>query len=278
MIPTHKLVDEKVKDIRVIKLNSLSQYNIMEPHRHEYVELFFFLKGRGTHEIDFVTFDVEPLSIHIISSGRVHRLKRELNSQGYVVLFHPSIFAADSPITEFLFDIDCRDVNEHAPIYTFTPDVQAHISDAVQSLWDYYQSDNPYKHHFILNKLSLVCLHCAAYSDPNMGDTSIDHQHYVLFRKQLHKQFKESRKVTDYSEQLGITSRKLNEIVSARTGISVSQLIQKQVVLEAKRLLNTGLTTKEVAYELEFDDPAHFSKYFKNQTGLSPSEFQKIHF
>ncbi|HET6243559.1 MAG TPA: helix-turn-helix domain-containing protein [Bacteroidia bacterium] len=40
--------------------------------------------------------------------------------------------------------------------------------------------------------------------------------------------------------------------------------------------MNSGLTAKESAYELKFEDPAHFSKFFKNQTGITPSEFQKI--
>jgi len=47
--------------------------------------------------------------------------------------------------------------------------------------------------------------------------------------------------------------------------------------MEAQRLLNTGMSAKEVAFDLQFDDPAHFSKFFKNQTGIPPSEFQKVH-
>ena len=44
--------------------------------------------------------------------------------------------------------------------------------------------------------------------------------------------------------------------------------------MEAKRLLNTGISIKETAYALNFDDPGHFSKFFKTKTNISPSEFQ----
>jgi AraC-like DNA-binding protein len=44
--------------------------------------------------------------------------------------------------------------------------------------------------------------------------------------------------------------------------------------MEAKRLLRTGMSVKESAYALNFDDPGHFSKFFKNKTGESPSDFQ----
>ncbi|MDC1385752.1 helix-turn-helix domain-containing protein [Crocinitomicaceae bacterium] len=48
-------------------------------------------------------------------------------------------------------------------------------------------------------------------------------------------------------------------------------------MLEAKRLLQTGMSAKEVAYDLNFDDPGHFSKFFKSKTGCSPSEFRNVH-
>jgi AraC-like DNA-binding protein len=37
----------------------------------------------------------------------------------------------------------------------------------------------------------------------------------------------------------------------------------------------TDKTSKEIAYELGFEEPAHFSRFFKNQTNQSPSEFKK---
>lgn len=54
------------------------------------------------------------------------------------------------------------------------------------------------------------------------------------------------------------------------------QIIQERIALEAKRLFYyTDKTSKEIAYELGFDDAAHFSRFFKNQTGKSPSEFKR---
>ncbi|MCU0403727.1 MAG: helix-turn-helix domain-containing protein, partial [Chitinophagaceae bacterium] len=54
------------------------------------------------------------------------------------------------------------------------------------------------------------------------------------------------------------------------------QLIHARIMLEAKRLLNfTEKTMKEIANDLGFEDAAHFTKFFKNHSGLSPSEFRK---
>ena len=81
----------------------------------------------------------------------------------------------------------------------------------------------------------------------------------------------------DYAQALKLTEKQLNEITRQRSGETAASLIYKQVILEAKRLLNMGISAKEAAYELNFIDPAHFSKFFKAQTGLSPSEFKNIH-
>ena len=82
------------------------------------------------------------------------------------------------------------------------------------------------------------------------------------------------KKVKEYAEALNLTEKTLNEIVKKHTGESTSNIIYKQIIMEAKRLLNTGISIKETAYALNFDDPGHFSKFFKTKTNISPSEFQ----
>lgn len=58
---------------------------------------------------------------------------------------------------------------------------------------------------------------------------------------------------------------------------SPSKIIHSRVILEAKRYLHyTDKTAKEIAYEIGFESPAHFSRFFKLQTGLSISEFKEI--
>ena len=82
------------------------------------------------------------------------------------------------------------------------------------------------------------------------------------------------KKVKEYAEALHMSEKSLNDLVKKHTGQSTSKIIYKPLIMEAKRLLNTGISIKETAYSLNFDDPAHFSKFFKTKTGISPSEFQ----
>lgn len=82
--------------------------------------------------------------------------------------------------------------------------------------------------------------------------------------------------VTDYADELIVTPNYLNEVIKKITGFPASHHIQQRIVLEAKRqAAYSNLSMKEVAYQLGFDDMAHFSKFFKNASGQSFTDFKK---
>ncbi|HHG86644.1 MAG TPA: helix-turn-helix domain-containing protein, partial [Bacteroidetes bacterium] len=101
-------------------------------------------------------------------------------------------------------------------------------------------------------------------------------QVFLNFRISLEEQFMHLHQVKDYASLLAITEKHLNELCKKSTGKTASELIYDRIVLEAKRLLmHSSMNNKEVAYQLSFDDPSHFSKFFKRKVGISPSGFRK---
>ena len=53
------------------------------------------------------------------------------------------------------------------------------------------------------------------------------------------------------------------------------KIINERIVLEAKRqILHSTLSIKEVAFQLGFEDPSYFVKFFKRMTGKMPKEFK----
>ena len=55
---------------------------------------------------------------------------------------------------------------------------------------------------------------------------------------------------------------------------SLGQLIRNEVVLSSQRLLLQDMPIKEVAYTLGFEEPNHFSHFFKKYTGSTPQHFK----
>lgn len=277
MIPIHDFVDKHIQAIRVVKLNALTEYDTTQPHRHNYFELFIFDKGEGIHDIDFTTFEIVPKSIHIVAPGQVHQVRRELDTNGYVILFDMAQIQSDSAAAEFLFDHMSYSVNEFNPTYIFSGKIAEQVMYTAETIWSDYNSDNNLKNEFLKNHLNLLCITCLRSVSENSFDKSPNDDTYRKFRQLLRSNFKTIKKVKEYASTLGVSDKKLNEIVQRKTGLTCSALIYNQVILEAKRLLNTNLSAKEVAFELAFEDPAHFSKFFKSQTGISPSQFQHVH-
>jgi len=276
MIPTHGFTDKAQKAIIVNELAGLIDYDFSEPHRHNYFELFIFIKGGGTHKIDFEEVEIRDNSIHIVAPGRVHEVRRALDSYGFVFLFDTDVLLSNYLVTDFLMDHTFHTVQEHAPDYRF-PDTLM-LRGIAELMWKESKNSGYLKNEFLLHNLSLLCIYCMRHQSgrrtiPTSGSSPL----YFQFRKLLYSRFRELKKVKDYASQLAVSEKQLNESVKAHSGSSASAVIYRHLILEAKRRLNLGLSTKEVAYELAFDDPAHFSKFFKAQTGFSPSEFQKIH-
>ena len=99
------------------------------------------------------------------------------------------------------------------------------------------------------------------------------------FKVLLEKNFRSLHLVKEHAKILSVTSDSLNEATKKGLGKNASDLITDRIILEAKRLLShSALDNKQIAYYLNYEDPSYFSRYFKNQLGLSPSDFRKKHF
>ena len=103
-------------------------------------------------------------------------------------------------------------------------------------------------------------------------DTDIFCQFISLMQLICHTQ---ERSVTFYAEKLCITPKYFSTLIKKQTGKSAAQWIDDYVILEAKNLLKfSGMSIQEIAYHLNFSTQSFFGKYFKHQTGLSPSEYR----
>jgi AraC-like DNA-binding protein len=107
----------------------------------------------------------------------------------------------------------------------------------------------------------------------------IEDQKFDLVRKfnlLVENHYKIHHDVKFYADQLHKSPKTLSNAFAIYGNKSPLQVIQDRVILEAKRLFYyTDKSAKEVASELGFEDAAHFSKFFKNQTSVNPTDFKK---
>src|SRR5690606_22964667 len=76
--------------------------------------------------------------------------------------------------------------------------------------------------------------------------------------------FRREHEVSFYAEALNKAPKTLSNVFALLKQPSPSTLIRSRILLEAKRYLHyTDKSAKEIAYELGFENPAHFSRFFK---------------
>lgn len=78
------------------------------------------------------------------------------------------------------------------------------------------------------------------------------------------------------AEQLCLSPNYFGDLLKKETGKSAQEHIQLRLVSEAKeRILLPDKTVSEVAYELGFQHPQHFTRLFKKVTGVTPTDWRK---
>ncbi|MCE2655967.1 MAG: helix-turn-helix domain-containing protein [Sediminibacterium sp.] len=108
------------------------------------------------------------------------------------------------------------------------------------------------------------------------GDISFNEVDIVrLFNVLVEENYKKLKKVSDYASLMNKSPKTISNIFNQYSELSPLQIIHQRVIIEAKRLFNyTSKSAKEIGQELGFDDAAQFSKFFKNVTGKSISEYR----
>lgn len=95
------------------------------------------------------------------------------------------------------------------------------------------------------------------------------------FMMQLEKDYKISRDVNYYAEQMNISSKYLTNIVNQMTGHTPKTIIDQYVILQLKmHLKRSTQSIKEMAWEFHFADVSFFCRYFKKHTGLTPQQIR----
>ncbi len=167
------------------------------------------------------------------------------------------------------------------PIIAFPKSEKSILLSRFEELESILQNPSDFAHERALSTIRTLLLHAADFkirsSDKKLNDRLSKNRLSTLirsFKELVEETYTQRKSVSYYSEQLKVTSATLNRRVKEELGQSVMQVINERLAIASRVELRTGeKSIKEVSFEMGFDDPLYFSRFFKKHFGSSPSQY-----
>lgn len=247
------------------------------PHRHTFYEIVHVTAGTGTHVVDLARWELRPPHLAVIVPGQVHHWEDARGLDGTVVLFTED-FLLDHPGDRDLL----RRLGER-PWLTLDGPTHARTAGLMAELAEEYGHGAAGFATVLRSLLRVLLVRTARLPGAEAARTAgAPAGRFAAvageFARLITPAGAEYRSVRECAERIGVTPGYLTEAVRAATGRTPGALLREARTREAQRLLvGTGLTIRQVAARVGFDDPAYFCRFFRRETGHSPGDFRKHH-
>ena len=248
------------------------------PHRLLFHDILLITRGRGRLLLDVESHEVAPGVVFFTRPGEPRRWDVPGPVEGACVFFVEEFVATTFADPRFLDQFAYFRPHRPSGRLTLDPGERRRYLDRFEAMEREIASleeDSPdalravlYEFLVQLNRF-YVARHGGPAAEP--APTGLVER----FQRQVERDFRRRLRVADYADRLGVSPGHLNALCHATLHTSAGAWIRARVALEARRLLlHTDQTAAQIGHRLGFDDPAYFSRFFRRETGASPSEFR----
>lgn len=165
------------------------------------------------------------------------------------------------------------------PNYHLNEEQYKQITTILATLRLVVEINHPKRIESIANLLDLLFYALTDYRGEDLSDKEDKRNSHLfnLFYDLLIDNYQQHHDISWYAEKLCLTPKYFSGVIRQITGKSAALWINEVLILHAKRLLTTrrDLNIQQIAFELGFKGNANFCRFFKDQTGLRPSEYRK---
>ena len=202
--------------------------------------------------------------------------------KGYALLFHPDLLLG----TDF-----GKKINSYS-FFSYAVNEALHLSSKERKLvlgvlkniqFELEQNLDEHSKQLIASNLELLLNYCSRFYDRQFLTRQTTHNNVLIKFDVLLSAYLTSDQpqrlglpsVSHFANQLHLSSNYFGDLIKKETGKSAREYIQSKLIEIAKeKVFDRNKSVSEIAYELGFKYPQHFSRLFKSKVGYSPNEFR----
>lgn len=257
-------------------------HDICKNHLVNFYIIIFIVEGQGYHTIDFTDHKYQKGTVLLIRKDQIHKFFRSTNVKGYLLIYTEEFLLSQFNKLETMRSLQLFNEAVSFPkieISEGTEEFQSLIQ-IVKHMEHEIKLSDEYSIRITRSTLHILTslLYRAKSNSGLLTEKKKYFEEFLAFQELVEKDCFKSKKVMDYAQKLGVSTKTLNKISQVVVKKTAKTFIDEIAIMQIKRLLiSTNLPIKEVAYTTGFDDPANFFKYFKKYIGSSPEVFRKAY-
>jgi AraC-like DNA-binding protein len=233
------------------------------------------------------TYDYQKGTLVFISPGQVIDVQNKTEPyqpMGHGLVFHPDLIHGTS-LGKNLSDYSFFSYNTSEALH-LSENERKTILDCFSKInFELQQTIDKHSKRLIASNIELFLNYCERFYDRQFITRENANQGILEKFEDLLNDYFVSEKpqsiglpsVAYFAENCHLSANYFGDLIKKETGKSAQEYIQLKVINIAKeRLFDPDKSISQIAYELGFNYPQHFSRMFKEQVGSSPSEYRRV--
>lgn len=271
--------ERKSQQFQVEVFDAKRHFSVKYPHRHDFFEVLYLLKGSGYHVIDSNKYEIKPHCVFFMSPGQAHKLEFSHDIEGFIFIFTADFYLLNrsdqNSLIEFPFFYTVQQDNPPLQLAS-QEDILFLERLFLQGISELKKAES-HSFEMLRSILDLILTTCSSRYKTSENSISKGKGHILVkrFYQLVEENYLKKLSLGDYADLLTVTPNHLTQTVKQFTGKTSTQVIKQKQILEIKRLLvHTNLNVTEIATQLNFDDQSYFTKFFRRETELTPLQYR----
>lgn len=231
------------------------------------------------------SYDFSEGTLAFMRAGQVIHATPDMppaDSEGYLILFHPDLIRK-SPLGQTINQLSFFDYDVHEALH-ISDDERKTLSEIARKIGhEINLGIDRYSQDILISNLDLFLAYSTRYYDRQFYTrTNLNKDLVGRFTHFLNTYYENGQQLTygipgvvRCAEELTMSPQYLSDLLKKETGLTAQEHILRFVVDRAKNhLLGSPESVSQVAFDLGFEYPQHFSKLFKSKTGMSPAQYR----